>query len=109
MAMDTRITTIAMTIISSTMVKPNSLRRIFLPVGIFRPIRRRLRTLGVNIKNVLAAPTVGGRIVFGAAHAPVGGVGEGIFRDAPEEFDFLVHLAGQLHTLDQHFELLGVS
>src|ERR1700722_5924369 len=108
MAIDTRITMIAMTIISSTMVKPDSPRRIFLPVGIFRPIRRRLRALGVNVKNVLPAPAIGRRIVLRTAHAPVDRVSEGIFGDAPEESDFLVYLAGQLHSLDQRFQLVGI-
>src|ERR1035438_357381 len=110
MARDTRITMIAMTIISSTMVKPNS-RRLNprpLPVGVIGSIRRLVRALGINIEDVLPAPTVGGRVILGAAHAPVDGVGEGVLGDASQKSNFLVHLALQLDALHQGLQLVRV-
>src|SRR5580704_13227349 len=98
--METRITMIAMTIISSTIVKPSWRPRPRLPVGIVSAIRGLFRGLGVHIEDVLSAPTVGRGIVLGAAHAPVGGIGERVFGDAAQEADLLVHLAGELDAFD---------
>src|SRR5580658_5321127 len=114
MAIEIRITMIAMTIISSTMVKPNSRRRSLsaarcLPVGVIGSIRRLFGGLGINVENVLPTPTVGGRVVLGAAHAPVGGVGEGILWNASQESDLLIHLALQLDAFHQGFQLVRVA
>src|ERR1700684_582376 len=100
MARDTRITMIAITIIISIMVNPNSPRRSssparFLPVGVIGSIRRLFRGLGINIEDILPTPTVGGRVILGAAHSPIGGVGEGILGDPPQKPDLLIHLALQ--------------
>src|SRR5450631_1215719 len=101
---------IAITIINSTMVKPNSRRRIRrpLPVGVTSSIRRFLRCLGINIENVLPPPTVGGWIVLGAADTPVLVIGEGVLGYASQEPNLLVHLPLQFHAFHQRLQLLRV-
>src|ERR1035441_8216606 len=104
---------IAMTIIISIMVKPNSRRRncrpaSFLPVGVIGSIRRLFRGLGINIEDVLPTPAIGGGVVLGAAHAPVGGVGEGILGDSSQKPDLLIHLALHLDAFHQGLQLVGI-
>src|ERR1039457_3941598 len=111
MASDTRITMIAMTIISSTMVKPNSRGRNssparFLPVVVSCSIPRLFRGLDINIEDVLPTPAIGGWVVLGAAHSPVGGVGEGVLGDSSQEPDLLIHLALQLDAFHQGLQLV---
>src|SRR5579885_1090026 len=109
--METRITMIDITIISSIMVKPARPRRpgrLPSPLRVRGPIRSLLCGLRIHVKHVLAAPTVRFRIVPRAAYAPVGGVREGIFGDAAEEPDLQVLRAGGLHAFHQGLELVGV-
>src|SRR5579885_3443533 len=103
--MEISTTMIAMTTISSMKVKPRNREmgtrewgRVPLPDGrgsesplrIWSTIGSLLVGFAVDVKHVLAAPACGFRIVLVAAQAPVGGVGEGVTRDAAKQADFLV-------------------
>src|SRR6476661_727321 len=122
MAIVARMPMIAITMISSSSVKPlcrsrSGLRmgsliffvstsRSPLPVGDAvqaGPLRK-----GEDVVDVLAAP--GGRVegVLVAAEAPLVLAGHRIDRNLAQELELLVHLADDRHPLDQHVELLRV-
>src|SRR5262245_32621994 len=102
-----RITTIAITIISSIMVNPKraddrflpSARAAGLPLRISSAIRRFLHGFRIHVKHVLPAPTVGLGIVLPAPLSPIRRIGERVFWNAPQEAEFFVRLRRHLHTL----------
>src|SRR5450755_3809212 len=114
MATDINTAMIAITIINSISVKP---KRPFIRTGavmasspfrVWSTIVRLIRTLGVNIENILPTPGQSLGIVARAAYSPLLGIGHGIFRNAPQIFDFLVHRAHGLHAFHQLLQGLGI-
>src|SRR5271155_1561393 len=101
--MPIRMTTMAITIISSTSVNPNSRRlplRIRYAIGVF------FGTLGKDIEHILAAPSAALGIVLHAARAPVRRVRHGIDRDAPQKLDLYVRgLAHAFHAINEVLKL----
>src|SRR5271157_3727400 len=139
MAIEIRITIIVMTTISSTKVKPRRralwARKSFhgpasgrltigrrlticptwpgplpgLPLGVRSSIGSLLGGLGVDVEDVLAAPTGGLGVVLIAAQSPVGLAGDRIARDVAQEAHLLAFGTRQLHALHQHLEGFRVT
>src|SRR3954453_18108315 len=113
-----RMTTIVITTMSSTKVKPRrrcKARRVrwaaggvaLLPLGIRLAIGRFLIRLAVNAENILAAPAGGRRVVLVAAQAPLVLVSEGVARDLAQQPHLLaVRAVGELDALNQLLEAL---
>src|SRR5215470_18073926 len=93
-------TIIAITTINSTKVKPkreaaerrdesrrgrHECLRHVLPLRIRRTIGSLLESLGIDIENILPAPTVGLRVVLVTAHTPLRRIGERVVRDAAQQ------------------------
>src|SRR6267378_1736175 len=111
MAIDTRMAMIAITIINSISVKPSRLRETRFcrtsPLGIGGAISRLIGALAIHIENVLTSPGLRLRVVLIAALAPVERISHGVLGDAPQEFDLLIHLSGQLYAFHQLLQGLG--
>src|SRR5271169_1454006 len=94
----------AMTIISSTRVKPASLlrfvRMIALPVGVLCAVQGRALGFAVDVENALAAKGVGCRIVLHRPQAPLLLAGHGIDRNAAQELHLFTL---NIDPLDQRF------
>src|SRR5438094_878804 len=98
-------TTMVMTTISSTNVKPNALA--LLPLRIGFSIRRLLIRLAVHGKHILSAPTGGFGIVLIAAQTPFGFAGEGIAWNLAQQLDLLsVGTVRELDSLHQDLQSL---
>src|SRR6516165_11093471 len=105
MAIEMRMTMMATTTISSTKVKPRSRRGAArLPFRIARSIGSPVVGFAVNIKDILAPPTVGLGIILIAPQAPVRLAGKRVARDAPEQEDLLI--LGGIGELDAFYQLL---
>src|ERR1035438_3940429 len=121
MAMLIRITIIVITTMSSTNVKPRSRARGArpprfclpykeLPIGIWFPIRVLVGGFGVDVKNILAAPTAGGRVVLIAAQSPLVLIGERVARNAAQELHQLaVRALRQFLPRHQNLQGFGVT
>src|SRR2546426_134640 len=104
-AMETRITMIVITTMSSTKVKPRRRRR--LPLCIRSSTGILIHGFAVDVKDTLAAPTLTLRVVLIAAHAPLGLPGERVQRNAAEEAHLLSIGPRQLHAFHQDIEGFG--
>src|SRR5713101_4414228 len=71
-----------------THTRYSACRTTLVPVQIRSSIRRLFGALGVNIEDILAAPTHGLGIILHAALSPVGGIGHGIFGNSAQEANF---------------------
>src|ERR1035441_8587813 len=65
--------------------------------------------LGVNVKNVVAAPRLRLDVVLHTAHAPLLGVGKRIPRDAPQKLHFLPVGRRRLHAFHQNVQRFGIA
>src|SRR3974377_1645602 len=108
MAMETRMTMIVTTTISSTNVKPRDARA--LPVLVGRAIGRFLLRLSEYIEKVLSSPGVGAGIVLRAAHAPFVFTGERIFGDGAKELHFgAIGVVGEQLAFHQNVQRFRVA
>src|SRR5436305_9421397 len=103
-------TTIVMTTISSTKVKPRRRRHRLsgaLPLGISFAIGSLLISLAVNRKHVLPAPTGRGGIVLVAAETPFRLAGERVARNFAQQLDhFPIGAVRDFDALHQLLERL---
>src|SRR5208283_3793615 len=104
--MPSRMEMIAMTIISSISVKPQTC----LPIRIGRAIRRFLRGFGIDVEYVLTAEALGLGIVLVASHSPVRRFGEGVAGNAAQEADLsALGVVGELDPLYEHIQAVGIT
>src|SRR5712691_13524766 len=89
----------------SISVKP----RRSLPLRVRGSIASLIHAVGIDVEHVLSAPGVGLGVVLHAAFSPLPRAGHRIERHPAQEFHFLIHLVGDLDTLDQNFQSLGVA
>src|SRR4051812_8941724 len=119
MAIVARMPMMAITMISSSSVKPRC-RLWALPWGKIRmgslissplpiedAVQARALRERVDVEDVLSTPGGGVRRVLVAAEPPLVLAGHRIDGDPAQELELLVHLADELHPLDQHVQLLG--
>src|ERR1700756_1293719 len=96
----------AMTIISSTSVKPASLLRILriiaLPVGILFAVQGRALRFAVDVEHALPAIGVRRGIILHRPQTPLRLSGHGIDGNAAQKLDFL---SLDINTLDQRFQV----
>src|SRR5262245_23783251 len=104
MAIDTSIPTIETTMRISTSVKPR-----LLPLRIGCSISSLVHRSGVNVEHILPAPGVGLGIVLHAPFSPILAVRHGINGNPAQELDLLVHLVGDLDTVNQDVQRLGIA
>src|SRR4051812_21685979 len=121
MAIVARMPMMAITMISSSSVKPlcRLAGRLWgklrigsfmgsLPFPVGDAVQARAFRERVDVVDVLSPPGGGVRRVLVAAEAPLVLAGHRIDRDPAEELELLVHLAHELHPLDQDVHLLGI-
>src|SRR5215813_13266534 len=104
-AIDTSIPMIETTMRISISVKPRRL----LPLRVRGSIASLIHAVSIDVEHVLPAPGVGFGIVLHDAFSPLPCAGHRIERNPAQEFDFLIHLVGELDTLHQAFQRLGVA
>src|SRR5580658_58967 len=108
MAVAIRITTIAITIISSMSVKPE--RPFFLPICISTPVQSLVRALGEYSEDVLAAPAVGFWIVLHTALSPFLRLSHRVHRNPPQELDLGIGIGARpLDAIDEDVKRFGVA
>src|SRR6185436_9982952 len=119
MAMVARMPTMAMTMISSSRVKPRSVSwhcwirfRMVLPSGVPRlplPVRHVIQSDAVrqrvDVIDVLSAPGGGVGLVLVAAQPPFALPGHRVEGNAAQQLELLVHLSDDLHPLHQDLQL----
>src|SRR5712692_9953114 len=114
MAIDISTAMIAITIISSISVKPKRRRppeaaaMRLSPLRIGCSISRLVHALGVNVEYILAAPGLRLRVIARAAHAPLAGIGHGVFGNAAQIMNLLVHRTHGLHAFHQLVQRFGI-
>src|SRR5579863_5979356 len=109
-AIDTKISRMDITTISSRRVKPALFFLAFivyqLPVLILGAVERCARRFGVNVENVIAIPGVRSGIVLHGAHSPLGIAGHGIDGNAAQELQFF---SADVHSIDQSIQVRRIA
>ena len=93
-------------------MKPRSRRRVGwrITIPVLRSVERRAAERGVNVEDVLSAPSRGVRFVLVGAQTPLGAAGHRIDRHPPEELQLASGgVVGGGDAIDQRVEVGGIA